>query len=234
MVNQALGANHAPSPTALCLCASVADSPSIFPASCLLARGGRSHGFIHVGVGLLAGVALPLVAALEVFKIILENFRACLADAFSGRLIERGFGLLFGRAVRMPRELHDRSVGAPIALILRVAAPIHLLVQRVNQQVVGPQDKHNPRDSQNREPLKQDAEPAPSPKFILADYSPPQAPPPGHGVHQYLHCAGMHVPQRVRWAAGADNGLTIYWTSCQFPGTEPGCNLMLSQSKVRP
>src|SRR5439155_13775843 len=145
----------------------------------LLARGGSLHGLVHVGVGLFAGVALALVAVLEVFKIILEDFLACLAHAFSGSFIERGFGLLFGRAVRMPRELHDRSVGAPIALILRVAAPIHLLVQRVNQQVVGPQDKHNSRDSQNREPLKQDAEPAPSPKFILADYSPPQAPPPG-------------------------------------------------------
>src|SRR5438552_2099410 len=173
----------------------------------LLARGGDFHGFIHIGVGLFARITLALVAVLEVFKISLENSLACLAHAFSGSFVQRGFGPLLGRAIRMPRELHDRGVRAPITLILRVAAPIHLLVQRVNQQVVGPQDKHNPRDSQNREPLKQDAEPAPSPKFILADYSPPQAPPPGHGVHQYLHCAGMHVPQRVRWAAGADNGL---------------------------
>jgi len=200
----------------------------------LLARGGGLHGFIHVGVGLFAGIALALVAVLKVFKISLENFLACLAHTFSGRLVERRFGLLFGRAIRMPRELHDRSVGAPIALILRVAAPIHLLVQRVNEQVVGPQDKHNPRDSQNRQPLKQDAEPAPSPKFILADYSAAQPPQQRRGVHEYLHCAGMRAPQPGRWAAGADNGLTIYWTSCQFPGTEPGCNLMLSQSKVRP
>ena len=200
----------------------------------LLARGGSLHGFIHVGVGLFAGIALALVAVLKVFKISLENFLACLAHAFSGRLIERGFGLLLGRAIRMPRELHDRGVGAPIALILRVAAPIHLLVQRVNEQVVGPQDKHNPRDSQNREPLKQDAEPAPSPKFILADYSAAQPPQQRRGVHEYLHCAGMRAPQPGRWAAGADNGLTIYWTSCQFPATEPGCNLLLSQSKVRP
>src|SRR5437016_10481280 len=200
----------------------------------LLARGGSLHGFIHIGVGLLAGVALALVAALEVFKIILEDFRASLAHAFSGSLIQRGFGLLLGRAIRMPRELHDRGVGAQIALILRVAVPLHLLVQRVNEQVVGPQDKHNPRDSQNREPLKQDAEPAPSPKFILADYSAAQPPQQRRGVHEYLHCAGMRAPQPGRWAAGADNGLTIYWTSCQFPGTEPGCNLLLSQSKVRP
>src|SRR5438477_3830175 len=200
----------------------------------LLARGGGLHGFIHVGVRLLAGIALALVTVLEVFKISLEDFLACLAHAFSGSFVQRGFGRLLGRAVRMPRELHDRGVGAPITLILRVAAPIHLLVQRVNEQVVGPQDKHNPRDSQNREPLKQDAEPAPSPKFILADYSPPQAPPPGNDVHEYLHCLDTHPAQGRRWAAGADNGLTIYWNSCQVPGTETGCNLMLSQSKVRP
>ena len=233
MVNQVLGANHTPSPTALCLCASVAGSSSIC-ISCLLARGGSLHGLVHIGVGLLAGIALALVAALEVFKISLEDFLACLAHALSGRLIQRGFSLLFRRAIRMPRELHDRGVGAPITLILRVAVPIHLLVQRVNQQVVGPQDKHNPRDSQNRQPLKQDTEPAPSPKFILADYSFAQVPRQRHGVHEYLHCAGTHAPQAGRWAAGADNGLTIYWTSCQFPGTEPGCNLLLSQSKVKP
>ena len=200
----------------------------------LLAGGGGSHGFVHVGVGLLAGVALALVAVLEVFKISLEDFLACLAHAFSGRLIESRFGPLFGRAIRMPRELHDRGVRAPIALLLRVAVPLHLLVQRVNQQVVGPQDKHNPRDPQNHQPLKHTAEPAPSPKFILADYSFAQPSQQRHGVHQYLHCAGTHAPQAGRWAARADNGLTIYWTSCQFPGTEPGCNLMLSQSKVRP
>jgi len=200
----------------------------------LLARGGDSHGFIHVGVGLLAGIALALVAVLKVFKISLENFLACLAHAFSRSFVQRHFGLLFGSPVRMLRELHDCSVGAPITLILRVAVPIHLLVQCVNEQVVDPQDEHDSRDPQNHQPLKQDAEPTPSPKFILADYSFAQPPRRRHGVHKYLHCIDTHVPQRARWAAGADNGLTIYWTSCQFPATEPGCNLLLSQSKVRP
>ena len=200
----------------------------------LLARGGDSHGFIHVGVGLLAGIALALVAVLKVFKISLENFLACLAHAFSRSFVQRHFGLLFGSPVRMLRELHDCSVGAPITLILRVAVPIHLLVQCVNEQVVDPQDEHDSRDPQNHQPLKQDAEPTPSPKFILADYSFAQPSQQRHGVHQYLHCAGTHAPQAGRWAARADNGLTIYWTSCQFPATEPGCNLLLSQSKVRP
>jgi hypothetical protein len=45
-----------------------------------------------------------------------------------------------------------------------------LLVQRVNQQVVSPQDEHNPRDPQNHEPLEHRTE-TPSPRFILADYS---------------------------------------------------------------
>jgi hypothetical protein len=188
MVNQALQADQTLAPTALCLGAPVAGSSSIFQTSCLLARGGNFHGFVHVGVDLFAGIALALVAVLEVYKISLQNFLACLAHAFSGSFIQRRFGLLFGSPVRMLRELHDRSVGAPIALILWVAVPFHLLVQCVNQQVVGSQDKHNPRYPQNREPLKQDAEPAPSPKFILADYSPPQAPLPGNAVHEYLRC----------------------------------------------
>jgi hypothetical protein len=233
MVTQVVEANQTPSPTALCLCASVAGSSSIFRTSCLLACGGDSHGIVHVGVDLFAGIALALVTVLEVFKIGLENFLACLAYAFSGSFIQCGFGLLFGSPVRMLRELHDRGVSAPIALVLRVAVPLHLLVQRVNQQVVGPEDQHNPRDPQNREPLKQDAEPAPSPKFILADYSPPQAPLPGNGVHQYLRCTSTHAAQARRWAAGADNGLTIYWTSCQFSAARARCNLVPSQSEVR-
>jgi len=40
----------------------------------LLASGGHSHGVIHIGVDLLAGIALALIAALEVLKVILENF----------------------------------------------------------------------------------------------------------------------------------------------------------------
>ena len=200
----------------------------------LLARGGSPHGFIHVGVGLFAGIALALVTVLKVFKISLEDFLAWLAHAFSGRLIQRGFGLLFGRAIRMPRELHDRGVSAPIALVLQVARSLHLLVQGVNKEIVSPQDEHDPRDPQNHQPLKHTAEPTPSPTFIVSDYSFAQPPRRRHGVHEYLHCTSTHAPQRARWAAGADNGLTIYWTSCQFPGTEPGCNLRLSQSKVRP
>ena len=199
----------------------------------LLTHGGSSHGFIHIVVDLLAGITVALIAAPEVFQIILENFRASLTQAFSGDFIQCGFGPLFGSPVRMFTELLDRSVGAPIALILPVALSLHLLVQRVNQQVVSPHDERNPRDPQNHEPLEHRTESAPSPTFIVADYSLAQAPRQRNGVHKYLHSAGTDAGQVGRWAAGADNCLTIYWTFCQFSATEPGCKLMLSQSEVR-
>jgi len=199
----------------------------------LLTHGGSSHGFIHVAIDLFAGVALALIAVLEVVKIILEKFCAGLAQAFSVGLVQGGFGFLFGSPVRMFAELLDRRVRAPIVLVLQVALSLHLLVQRVNQEVVGPQDKHRPRDPQNYEPFEHSDEPTPSLEFILADFSPSQAPRQRRDVHEYLLSAGPAAPQARRWAARADNGLTIYWTFCQFPAAEPGCNLMLSQSKVR-
>jgi len=199
----------------------------------LLARGGGSHGFIHIGACLLAGIALALIAALEVFKVILQNFFASLTHAFSGGCFQCALCPLLGNSVRVLPELHDRSVGAPVALVLRVAVSLHLLVQRVNQQVVSPQDERNPRDTQNHEPLKHCTEPTPSLRFIVADYLVAQAPRRRNGVHQYLHRAGTQAPQAGRWAARADNCLTIYWTLYQFPATEPSCNLMLSQSEVR-
>src|SRR5437899_811316 len=199
----------------------------------LLARGGDTHGFVHIGVCLLAGISPALVAALEVFKVILQNFFASLAHAFSGGFIQCALCLLLGSSIRVLPELHDRSVGAPVALVLRVAVSLHLLVQRVNQQVVSPQDERNPRDTQNQEPFKHSTEPTPSLRFIVADYSVAQAPRRRNGVHQYLHRAGTHRPQAGRWVARAGNCLTIYWTLYQFYAAEPSCNLMLSQSEVR-
>ncbi len=199
----------------------------------LLARGGGTHGFVHIGVCLLAGIAPALVAALEVFKVILQNFFASLAHAFSGGFIQCALCLLLGSSIRVLPELHDRSVGAPVALVLRVAVSLHLLVQRVNQQVVSPQDERNPRDTQNQEPFKHSTEPTPSLRFIVAEYSVAQAPRRRNGVHQYLHRAGTHGPQAGRWVARAGNCLTIYWTLYQFYAAEPSCNLMLSQSEVR-
>src|SRR4029077_13112122 len=137
---------------------------SVLLASRLLTPAGGPHGFIHIPGGLFAGITLALVAMLKILKIVLENFRASLVQAFSGGIIQRGFGLLLGRAVRMLPEPHDRSVSAPIVLALPVALTLHLLVQRINQQIVCPEDKRNPHDPQNHEPLEHRTE-TPSPKF---------------------------------------------------------------------
>jgi hypothetical protein len=197
-------------------------------ADSLRTLGGGSHGFIHVAGGLFAGIALALVAMLKILKIILENFRASLAQAFSGGFVQLGFCLLFGRAIRMLPELHDRSVSAPIALALPVALSLHLLVQRINQEVVRPQDEYNPCGPQNHKPLEHGAE-TPSPNLILADFLFPQAAPPSHGVHEYLGCASADAALASAWAARADNCLTIYWPFCQFPPPHPRGNLKLSQ-----
>jgi hypothetical protein len=107
-----------------------------------------------------------------------------------------------------------------------------LLVQRINQQIVSSQDKRNPYDPQNHEPLEHGTE-TPSPKFILADFSLAQPARQRIGVHEYLDGANTDAPRARRWAARADNCLTIYWTFCQFPPAKPSGNLHLSQSKVR-
>src|SRR6267143_3814431 len=61
---------------------------NVFLTNRLLMPGGGSHGFIHMLGGLFAGIALALVAALQILKIILQNFRAGLAHASSGGLIQ--------------------------------------------------------------------------------------------------------------------------------------------------
>jgi hypothetical protein len=195
----------------------------------LLVKGRGSHGFIHIAGGLFAGIALALVAMLKILKVILEDFRARLAQAFSGGFVQLGFGLLLGRAVRMLPELHDRSISAPIVLALPVALSLHLLVQRINQEVVRPQDEYNPGGPQNHKPLEHGAE-TPSPKFILADFLFPQAASPSNGVHEYLGSVSADAALASAWAARADNCLTIYWPSCQFLHPQPGGNLKLSQS----
>src|SRR6266705_1665157 len=141
----------------------------------LLTPVGDPHGIIHIAVGLFAGIALALIAALQVLKIILENFRASLAQAFLGSLVQWGFGPLLGRTIRMLTELHDSVVSAPIVLILPLALSRHLLFQGVNQEIVGPQNENEPRDPKNGEPLEHGAQPIASAMFSLADYSLRQA-----------------------------------------------------------
>ena len=195
----------------------------------LLTPGGGSHGEIHIAGGLFAGITLALVATLKILKIVLENFCTSHAQAFSGGLVQRGFGLLLGRSVRMLPEPHDSGISTPIVLALPFALSLHLLVQRINQEVVCPQDKHNPDDPQNHEPLEHRTE-TPSLKFILADFSLQQTAPQANGVHEYLDRVTAPAAPARRWAARADTCLTIYWTFCQFPHPQPGGNLKLSQS----
>jgi hypothetical protein len=108
-----------------------------------------------------------------------------------------------------------------------------LPVQRINQEIISCQDERNPYDPQNHEPLEHGTE-TPSLKFILADFSLTQAARQRRGAHEYLDCVSADAAHAGAWAARADNCLTIYWTSCQFPHPQPGCKLNLSQSKVRP
>src|SRR5260370_38077475 len=68
-------------------------------------------------------------------------------------------------------ELLDGVKGAPVSAVLLLALSRDLLVQRVNQKVVGPQDEREPRDPKNHEPLEHGEEPTASPKFIPADCS---------------------------------------------------------------
>src|SRR5712692_5165477 len=141
------------------------------PPNRLLTPGGGSQGFIHIAAGLFAGITLALIATLKIFKIILENFRASLVQAFSRSLIQRGFGLLLRRAIRVLPKLHDSIVGAPIVRILPLAPSRNLLLQGVNQKIVCSQNENEPRDPKNGEPLEHGAEPIASPMFSLADYS---------------------------------------------------------------
>ena len=194
---------------------------------------GSSHGFIHCAGGLFAEFALALVAALQILKVVLENFRASRAQSFSRRLVHGGFGLLLRRAIGMLPEPHNGSISAPIVLTLPFPLSLHLLVQRINQEIVSPQNEYDPYGPQNHEPLKHAME-TPSPNFILAGFSLAQAARQRHDAHEYLHCVRAAAAQARRWAARADNCLTVYWTFCQFPAAVAGCKLKLSQSKVRP
>src|SRR5260370_26132483 len=126
-------------------------------------------------------------------------------------------------------ELHDGRVSAPIILSLPVALSLHLLVQRINQQIVSSQDKRNPYDPQNYEPLEHGTE-TPSPKFILADFSLAQPARQRICVHEYLDDSSTDAPRPRRLAASADYCLTIYWTFCQFPPPKPSGILHLSPS----
>src|SRR5260370_36059613 len=136
---------------------------------------GRSKSFVHIAADLFAGIALALIAALQVLKVVLENFRARLTQAFSRSLVQRGFGPLLGRTVRMLTELHDSIVSAPIVPILPLALSRDLLLQGIDQEIVGPQDENDPCDPKNGQPLEHGAQPPASTMFSLADYSPRQA-----------------------------------------------------------
>src|SRR5258708_27625044 len=146
----------------------------LLSTSRLLVFGGGPHGFIHVAAGLLAGIALATIAPFQVLKVVLEGSCAALAQAFSRSLIQRGFGPLLGRTVRMLPELHDSSISAPIVLILPLALSRDLLLQGVNQEIVGSQDENERRNPNNGELLEHGAQPIASPMFSLADYSPRQ------------------------------------------------------------
>src|SRR6266852_6757299 len=141
----------------------------------LLTSRGRSKSFIHIAAGLLAGIALALIAALQVLKIILQNFCAGLAEALSRSLVQCRFSPLLGRTIRMLAELHDSIVSAPIVLILPLALSRDLLLQGIDQKIVGPQDENDPCDPKNGQPLEHGAQPTASTMFSLADYSPRQA-----------------------------------------------------------
>src|SRR6267143_7076035 len=126
-------------------------------------------GVIHIGVGFLARFALALVAMFKVLKILLKNSRANLAQAFLVGFVQCGLCLLLGTFVWMCTELLDGVKGAPVSPVLPLALTRYLLVQGVNQEVIGPQDESEARDPKNHEPLEHAAEPTASPKFILAD-----------------------------------------------------------------
>src|SRR6267143_5307138 len=132
-------------------------------------------GFIHIGVGFLARFALALITMFKVLKIILKDSRANLAQAFLAGIVQCGLCLLLGTFVWMCTELLDGVEGAPVSPVLTLALTRYLLVQCVNQEIVGPQDEREARDPKNHEPLEHAAEPTASPKFILADYSLRQA-----------------------------------------------------------
>src|SRR6266481_5195662 len=132
-------------------------------------------GVIHIGVCFLARFALALVAMFKVLKILLKNSRANLAQAFLVGFVQCGLCLLLGTFVWMCTELLDGVKGAPVSPVLPLALTRYLLVQGVNQEVIGPQDEREARDPKNHEPLEHAAEPTASPKFILADYSLRQA-----------------------------------------------------------
>src|SRR6266851_3481050 len=137
----------------------------------LLAPGRYSNGFIHVSVCLLARLALALITAFKVLKIMLKNSRANLAQPSLAGVLQCGLGFFLGDFVRMFTELLDGVKGAPVSAVLALALSRDLLLQGVNQEIVGPQYEHEPRDPKNHEPLEHGVEPTASAKFILADCS---------------------------------------------------------------
>ena len=112
---------------------------------------------------------------LKVLQIILQNSRANLAQAFLAGFVQCGLGLLLGNLVCMFAELPDGVKGTPVRPVLPLALSRQLLLQGINQEVISSQDKREPRDPNNHEPLEHGAEPTASPKLILADYSLRQA-----------------------------------------------------------
>src|SRR5438270_6101716 len=101
----------------------------------------HANGFIHITVCFPAGFALALITALQVLQIILKNSDAILVQASLASLFECGPCFLLGAGVRTFTELLDGVKGAPINAVLPLALSHHLLVQGINQEIVGPQDK---------------------------------------------------------------------------------------------
>src|ERR1700682_1792904 len=141
-----------------------------FTSRPLLPPGGYSDGLTHVRVGFLARFALALITMFKVLKILLKNSRANLAQAFLVGFVQGGLCRVLGPFVWMRAELLDGVKGAPVSPVLPFALSRHLLVHGVNQEVISSQDKRDPRDPNNHEPLEHAAEPTPSPQFLLADY----------------------------------------------------------------
>src|SRR5438552_3332708 len=90
---------------------------------------------------------------LKVLKISLKNSHANLAQAFLTGFVQCGLCLLLGNLVRMFAELLDGVKNAPVGPVLPLALSRRLLVQGVDQEVVSPQDEHEPCDPQNHEQI---------------------------------------------------------------------------------
>src|SRR6267142_2237393 len=135
----------------------------------------RPDGLVHIAVGFFAGVAVAGVATLEVLKVVLKKVLAGLAQTPRTRFVQGGFCFLLGILFRLRSEVLDGVEGAPVDLVLPLALARHRLLQRVNQQIVKPQNEEYPSDPEDQEPLVHAAERIASPNLIPA-YSPLQPP----------------------------------------------------------